>query len=235
MSVTAKEQSLAVASGRTVACATAGESVGTTVLLYLHRSFSGIHHIYPTLPGWGTTSAPFPLASIILYGAPYDKFPYGQRIMGVLLLAPVTPFFYHRDNAQDMNWSNYFMIGPLTRIACEAKHGAEKFIRGLIFDKMDAQERKEHARWRKEEGVEGETERRMATSWKGSKLMSTVLQSDWGFRPGALDEEHSSTCGNTWSGYLADAYKNTRLKIIHGGHIAVLYHLDGLWADFLAE
>jgi len=132
--------------------------------------------------------------------------------------------------------------------------GAEGFLRGYVFDKMDEAEREEFAQWRAREGIaEGETERRMATnvvrsvarSWEGFKLMSLVLHSDWGFRPDALDEEHSrpfvmlvtspedKDAPEGWTQYLAESYKNTKVKTVHGGHISILYHLEGVWAEFL--
>ena len=207
----------------------------------------------------------------ILYGAPYDKFPYGRCIVGVLLMGAATPFRYHKDYATHMTWSNYVMVGPVRQwlpfkrafmnlvallIANKVStvDGAERFLRGFLFDKMDGAEREEFAQWRAREGIaEGETERRMATnvvrsvarSWEGFKLMPFILHSDWGFRPDALDEEHSRpfvmpvTCTGdkeapeAWTKYLAKSYKNTKVKTLRGGHIGVLYHLEGVWAEFL--
>ena len=132
---------------------------------------------------------------------------------------------------------------------------AEKFLRGFLFDKMDEAEKEEYAQWRAKEGIaEGETERRFANnvvrsiakSWEGFKLMSSVLHSDWGFRPDGLDEEHSrpfvmlvtspgdKEAPQAWTEYLAACYKNTKVKTLHGGHIGILYHLDDVWAEFLA-
>ncbi|KAG6378860.1 hypothetical protein JVT61DRAFT_13140 [Boletus reticuloceps] len=153
----------------------------------------------------------------ILYGAPYDKFPYGPCIVGVLLMGALTPLRYHKDYAKHMTWSNYFMVGPMSQwplmnrvlvglvtfmMARQVStvDNADKFLRGFLFDKMDAAEREEYAQWRAKGGIaEGETERRfaenvvrsVATSWEGFKLMSSVLHADWGFQPDALDEAHS--------------------------------------------
>lgn len=153
----------------------------------------------------------------ILYGAPYDKFPYGRCIVGVLLMSALTPFRYQKDYARHMTWSNYFAVGPITQwfpfkhlVARLAKFkmerevttvdNTEKFLRRFLFDKMDEAEKEEYAQWRAKEGIaEGETERKFATiavrsvakSWEGFKLMWSVLHSDWGFRPDTLDEEHS--------------------------------------------
>lgn len=324
MNNSAPESTLARPGGRTLAYATSGNASSTTVLLYLHGAFTvgetskvsravaskDIHHICPTLPGWGNTSPPPPYMSYIdcltsdmtalldhlypdrgrdiklyvaggsfgtvpaqiLYGAPYDQFPYGRCIVGVLLMGSLTPFRYHKDYAKHTTWSNYFMIGPMNQwtplrdvlvrfVAFEMQRkmstveNAEKFLRGFLFDKMDEAEKEEYAQWRAKEGIaEGETERRFANnvvrsiakSWEGFKLMSSVLHSDWGFRPDGLDEEHSrpfvmlvtspgdKEAPQAWTEYLAACYKNTKVKTLRGGHIGILYHLDDVWAEFLA-
>jgi hypothetical protein len=183
-----------------------------------------LDHLYPGggrdirlyLSGGSFGTAP----AQIVYGAPYDTFPYGRCIVGVLLMGPVTPFRYHKDYARHMTWSNYVLAGPVTqwlpgpfrrafvdlvvRFGFAKKmstvDGAERFLREFLFDAMDEEERAAFALWRAKEGIaEGETERKMATnvvrsvatSWEGFKLMSVVLHSDWGFRPDALDEAHS--------------------------------------------
>jgi len=152
----------------------------------------------------------------ILYGAPYDKFPFGRYISGVLLMGAMSPFRYHKNYAKHMTWSNYFLVGPLscyapfnllTRLVklmlarkLATVEGAEAFLRETLFDRMDQEERGTFARWREACGrAPGETERRMAvnvvkstsTSWAGFMLVPSVLHSDWGFHPGQLDEEHS--------------------------------------------
>ncbi|KAG6378189.1 Alpha/Beta hydrolase protein [Boletus reticuloceps] len=152
----------------------------------------------------------------ILYGASYDKFPYGRCIVGVLLMTAFAPFRYYEDYAKYMTWSNYLLIGPMsqwplvrpmfahlaTNVARKVStvDNAEKFLQEFIFDKMDKAEREEYAQWRAREGIAvGEIETRfaknivrsVATSWEGFKLTSSVLHADWGFRPDGLDEEHS--------------------------------------------
>ncbi|KIK99504.1 hypothetical protein PAXRUDRAFT_822662 [Paxillus rubicundulus Ve08.2h10] len=153
----------------------------------------------------------------MLYGASYDKFPYGRSIAGVLLMGAISPFRYHKGYASRMDWGDYFRVGPIARWLpfrgilmnlvtfwmakkVSTVENAEHFLRELIFDKMDEAEKEEHAKWRAREGIaEGETERRMAsnivrsvaTSWEGFKFSVSVLHSDWGFRPDTLDEEHS--------------------------------------------
>ncbi|KIJ70215.1 hypothetical protein HYDPIDRAFT_78461 [Hydnomerulius pinastri MD-312] len=209
----------------------------------------------------------------MLYGAPYEKFSYGRRIQGVLLMGSIAPFRYCTDYAKHMDWSNYILLAPITqwlpfkrffvnlvKLGMVKKvstvENAEKFLRGLLFDKMDEAEKEEYAKWRAKRGIaEGETERRMAinvarsvaTSWEGFKLTGFILHSDWGFRPDALDEEHSRPlvmlatspddrqAPEAWTRYLANVYKNTKVTTVHGGHLAVMYHVDQLFEEFLAE
>jgi hypothetical protein len=75
------------------------------------------------------------------------------------------------------------------------------------------------------------------------------LHGDWGLgdkKVGGLDEEHTEgrsvlivTSGEdditpaAWAEYLASKYSNARLKRIHGGHLAGLYHEDEIWQEFL--
>ncbi|KAG8215389.1 Alpha/Beta hydrolase protein [Butyriboletus roseoflavus] len=318
------ESTLALPGGRTLAYATSGNPHSTTVLLYLHGSFTvgqtskvsraialkDIHYISPTLPGWGNTSPPSPptpyvdcltsdmtalldhlypengrdiklyvsggsfgtVPAQILYGAPYDKFPYGRCIVGVLLMGAVPPFRYHKDYAKHMTWSSYFMTGPITQwlpfpnlvvhlvkfwmmTQMSTVDNAEKFFQGFVFDKMDEAEKEEYAQWKAKGGIaEGEAERKFATnavrsvanSWEGFRFMPLILHSDWGFRPDALDEEHSrpfvmlvTSSGDkeapeAWTQYLAVTYKNTKVKTLRGGHISVLYHLGDVLEEFLA-
>lgn len=244
----------------------------TTLLDHLYPEREQRRDIKLYLSGGSFGTAP----TQILYGAPYDKFPYGRCIVGVLLMGSVTPFRYHKDYARHMTWSNYLLLGPATQWLpgpfrrafvdlvvtfgfakkVSTVDGAEKFLREFLFDKMDEAEREEFAKWRAREGIaEGETERRMATnvvrsvatSWEGFKLMPVVLHSDWGFRPDALDEEHSrpfvmlvtsaedESAPEAWTQYLGKCYKNTKVKTFHGGHICILYHMDDVWAEFLEK
>ncbi|OAX43837.1 hypothetical protein K503DRAFT_795908 [Rhizopogon vinicolor AM-OR11-026] len=179
-----------------------------TALLTHHYSNSNIHDIKLYISGGSFGAAP----AQILYGAPYDKFPFGRCILGVLLMGPISPFRYHKDFAKCMTWSNYFMTGPVAycmpfnlmvrlmtfvlarRVA--TVEGAEAFLRETVFDKMDQAERETFARWREARGrALGETERIMAEnivksvskSWVDLMLIPHVLHSDWGFRPDELN------------------------------------------------
>jgi pimeloyl-ACP methyl ester carboxylesterase len=180
------------------------------LLSHHYPDFNG-HDIKLYLAGgsFGTVSAQ------ILYGAPYDKFPFGRCISGVLLMGALSPFRYHKDYAKCMTWGNYFMSGPiascmplllghLVKFMLVKKfatiEAAEAMLQEAVFDRMDQAERETFARWCEARGrAPGETERGMAEnsvksvskSWVGPMLMPSILHSDWGFRPDELDEEHS--------------------------------------------
>lgn len=132
--------------------------------------------------------------------------------------------------------------------------GAELFIRNVTFAKMDESERTTFAQWRVRNGKdEGEVERDMgqnvarsvAKTWEGFLGMADVLHSDWGFTPGGLDDEHNrppilmvaakgdDMAPEAWSTYLVENYKNGRIKSIEGGHIAAIFHMDAIWAEFM--
>jgi len=239
-----------------------------SALLTHHYPDSNIHDIKLYIAGGSFGTVP----AQILYGAPYDKFPFGHCVSGVLLMDPISPFRYHKDYAKCMTWSNYFMTGPvayympfnlmvrLMKFVLARKvatvEGAEAFLRETLFDRMDQAERETFARWWEARGrALGETERMMAEnimksvskSWVGLMLMSHVLHSDWGFRPDELDEEHSRPHVLLMAGkddhlapvayaqYLAANYKNAEIKYVDGGHLAILYHIDEVWAEFLAN
>jgi pimeloyl-ACP methyl ester carboxylesterase len=239
-----------------------------TTLLSHHYPDSNGHDIKLYIAGGSFGTVP----TQILYGAPYDKFPFGRCIAGVLLMGALSPFRYHKDYAKCMTWGNYIGVGPvrfyvpfnligrlvksvLARQLATIE-GAEKFLRENLFDKMDQAERDRFKRWSEERGrALGETERGMAEnlvksvskSWVGFMLMPPILHSDWGFRPDELDEEHSrphvliTTSKDdhltppAYAHYLAANYKNVRIKDIDGGHLGILYYIDDVWAEFLAD
>lgn len=208
----------------------------------------------------------------ILYGASYDKFPFGRCISGMLLLGAFSPFRYHKDYAKHMTWTQYILPGPighyipfnllthLMKFVLSRKlttiEGAEASLRETVFDTMDQAEREEFAKWSEERGmVPGDTVRKMAKnvmrsiskSWAGFMLTPPLLHSDWGFRPDALDEEHSrppvlltASKGDdmspvAYAHYLAANYKNARIKHVEGGHMSISYYMDEVWAEFLAD
>ncbi|KAG1752782.1 Alpha/Beta hydrolase protein [Suillus lakei] len=239
----------------------------TTLLSHLYPDSNdrGIK-LYITGSSFGTVPAQ------ILYGAPYDKFPFGRCISGVLLMGALTPFRYDKDYAKQMTWRRYFLAGPISyympfnlvshlakfvlarKMATIESAGA--MWREDLLNRMDQAEREVLTRWCEEHGtvpedvVQGICETAMKSvskSWEGFTLTPPLLHSDWGFRPDALDEEHSRphiliTAGKvdhltpvTYARYLAANYKNVRIKDFDGGHFGILYHMDEVWTEFLAD
>ncbi|KAG0704163.1 hypothetical protein DFH29DRAFT_1039150 [Suillus ampliporus] len=185
----------------------------------------------------------------ILYGASYDKFPFGRCILGTyyIVIGPV---------------SRYIPFNLVARVIKFLLARQRKNIEAVEaslwehFERMDQAEREMFARWceRYEKAPEDKV-RNMAEnivnstskSWEGFMLLAPLLHSDWGFRPDALDEEHSRPrvlltaskddviCPMDYAHYLAANYKNARMKDIHGRHLTIVYQMDEVWAEFLAD
>nr|VWO95906.1 Acid phosphatase [Ganoderma boninense] len=151
----------------------------------------------------------------VIFGAPYDKFPFGKHIVAVMLLAPMSPPLEDPNYNKSLKWQDWLSVGAPSRIvpfnlilrsAKMAIQGklkdtatAERFLRGLYFDNMDEKEKARFAEWRERRGApEGDFERRMAQGmvrsvshgWDGFLGTADALHSDWGFRIGDLDEDH---------------------------------------------
>ncbi|KAG7451352.1 alpha/beta-hydrolase [Guyanagaster necrorhizus] len=181
----------------------------TTLINHLHPNDDNLR-IYISGGSFGTVPAQ------ILYGASFDAFPLGRKIVGCLLLAPFSPFKWDKGYTKGMTWQNYISVGPPSQLfpfraiprmlvaAISAQMGtverAEVLIRKILFDKTDERERKAFAKWREQNGIaEGQLEREFAENAKCSIAMwregfletSDDLHCDWGFCPNQLDEEHS--------------------------------------------
>jgi pimeloyl-ACP methyl ester carboxylesterase len=152
----------------------------------------------------------------MLYGAPYDLFPPGRKIVGCVVLAGFSPFKYHRDHARSLSWTNWFSVGPPTQLVpfrllqrafstaiaskVKTEDGAKEFLRQTLFDMMDEDEGVVYAEWLRRKGmVEDEFVGRMARgvvtcckNWDGFLEVSDVIHSDWGFEPSRLDHDHGS-------------------------------------------
>lgn len=152
----------------------------------------------------------------MLYGAPYDLFPFGRKIVGCLLLNGFSPLKYHVGYAKKLNWQNWFSIGPPTRflpfhllqhlfkIAIGSKlkslDGAKTFLKQTLFDIMDDEEKQLFHEWLQEnELTDSMFIDRMAwgivkccQNWDGFMEVSDIIHSDWGFDPRTLDTDHAS-------------------------------------------
>lgn len=176
-----------------------------------------LEHLYPTsafdaiyLAGgsYGTVQAQ------MLYGASYELFPAGRKIVGCILLAGFSPFKYDTGYGKKLNWQNWFSVGPPSQlpfrplqrlfrmlIASKLKSldGARDFIRQTILGKMNEEEKYQFAQWlAKKSLTEFEFLDHMARGavkccqrWDGLMEVPDVIHSDWGFEPITLDDEHA--------------------------------------------
>ncbi|KAL7935937.1 Alpha/Beta hydrolase protein [Trichoderma chlorosporum] len=178
-----------------------------------------LSHLYPSADfdalyvaggSYGTVQAQ------MLYGAPYDLFPFGRKIVGCLLLSGFSPLKYHVGYASKINWHNWISFGPPTRIIpfrllqhlfkiaigskLKSVDGATHFLKEAIFNKMDNEEKLIFYQWLQkndftEHAVVNEMAQRTVeccNNWDGFMEVSDIIHSDWGFDPRTLDAEHSS-------------------------------------------
>ncbi|PPQ98461.1 hypothetical protein CVT24_004140 [Panaeolus cyanescens] len=152
----------------------------------------------------------------ILYGAPFDLFPYGRKVVGCLILAPFSPYKYHPEQSKYMTFQNWVSVGTPTQIVpfrlvqrvivwlirrkLQNEGKAEAFVRKVLFETMKEDERAAYAEWREKFGLkEGDFERKMgsnmvksiAHSSEGCLEMADAIHSDWGFNPDTLNDEHN--------------------------------------------
>ena len=153
----------------------------------------------------------------ILYAAPYERFPAGRHIRGMLLLAPFSPFRVHKEYAKCLSWVNYVAVGPLSRVLpfklasrlgrlvmenkVDTREHAEAFLKDFVFKNMKHAERELYENWKAAKGLkDGEELKQMADgvyrsvqkTWDGFMAVPSILHSSWGgYSPADLDEEHS--------------------------------------------
>jgi pimeloyl-ACP methyl ester carboxylesterase len=176
---------------------------------HLYPDANTIERIYIAGGSYGTVPAQ------IVYGAPYNLFPYGAKIHGLLLLAPFSPFRLHEGYAKVLPWETYMSVGPpayytpfdllsrTVKLFFKTKlatiDGAESFARSVLFDNMDEQEKEAYAHWREKRGAQpGTLERRfgemihksVSQSWSGYSAVVPAIHSDWLFDPRSFPENH---------------------------------------------
>ncbi|RDB22740.1 hypothetical protein Hypma_010358 [Hypsizygus marmoreus] len=181
----------------------------TALIKHLYPDDSNLK-LYVSGGSYGTIPAQ------MLYGAPFDIFPPGLYLEGCLVLAPFSPFRYHKDYTKSMTTPNWISVGPPSQLVpfrlvqrlivlvmsrqTNTEARAEKFIRGTLFDNMGEEEKAAFEKWKAAHGKkDGELERSMARNvvksmartWAGFLEVSDVAHSDWGFRPDALDADHA--------------------------------------------
>ena len=152
----------------------------------------------------------------MLYGASYEVFPYGRKIVGCLLLAGLSSQRCHKGYTKTLSWSNYISVGPLARWVpfhglqrlfrwvigwkLRSVDGAKTLFKSMLFDKMDEDEKGMYRKWlNKNDFTEdvflktlAEGAIKCCRNWDGFMEIADVLYSDWGFDPRNLDEEHAS-------------------------------------------
>jgi len=177
-----------------------------------------LQHLYPTnefdaiyVAGGSYGSIP----AQMIYGAPYDIFPAGRKIVGCVLLAGFSPAKYDTGYAKRLSWQNWFSIGPPSQLPFRPLQwvvrwiiaskfntldGAKAFLHATIFSHMSVEEKQmfaqyldKHGRTESEfidSGAKGAI--RCCNNWDGFMEVSDVLRSDWGFEPAKLDDEHAA-------------------------------------------
>ncbi|KAH8658299.1 hypothetical protein BX600DRAFT_468935 [Xylariales sp. PMI_506] len=204
----------------------------------------------------------------MLYGAPYDLFPPGRKVVGCIVLAGFSPFKYNTGYTRSLNWQNWFSVGPpsqlipfhlgqrlmSTVIASKLKtlDGAQALLHSILYSKMGEEEKKTFSGWletqdRTEEEFFGDMASgamRSSTNWAAFLEVSDVLHSDWGFNPAELDDDHASKpmlvvgseqdhLGGSTNEWIAENYRAAKLKVVPGGHISSLWHMDEIWREMI--
>ncbi|KIL68157.1 hypothetical protein M378DRAFT_185199 [Amanita muscaria Koide BX008] len=132
----------------------------------------------------------------------------------------------------------------------------EAAVRDLLFNHMSDEEAELFLRWKEDHGIEeGELEanitrnviKSVAQSWRGFFDVATTYHTEYQWRMGAEGEQArqkpyihilSSTddpiAPVAMAQWLATAYgKSASLKIVKGGRMAALFHLDELWRQII--
>ena len=148
----------------------------------------------------------------VVYGAPFDVFPLGRNVAGMMLLAPFSPFRIHKDYAKTLSWRDWISVGPLTQylpipsllsLVMESKFktvdSAEQILRSILFDKMDEVEKEKFAAYCQSLGTTPDeyvkewakgSVKSVENGMEGFKQSAVALHSDWGFTL-PLDAEHA--------------------------------------------
>lgn len=154
--------------------------------------------------------------------------------------------------------SQYLPTLKLGKIGMQGKvntlEKAAAFIHDFGFKKMTPKEREAFERYKEKRGIaEGETEKSMGEgayssvtkTWDGFLSVADVYHSGWGgYDPTSLDEEHArkpvllvmnyEDRDNKLMGeWLLKNMRNAQARYEEGGHMASMFVLDDIWADFL--
>jgi hypothetical protein len=241
------------------------------LISHLYPEEGILERIYISGGSFGTVPAQ------IVYGAPYSLFPHGHKIHGLLILGAFSQFRLHKEYAKFLPWESYLGIGPpayylpyqllprLTALVIRNKlsspETAEVFMRKLMFDKMDDEEKEAYRLWRERDPTSrgtapGMLERQfgnmiyksVSKSWAGYYDVVPAIHSDWLFDPREFPADHHAAArGNIlvvsgsgdWrvpegmSQWIVDNYPGARLRRTQGGHLSAVWEMDDIWVDFL--
>ncbi|KAI0347353.1 alpha/beta-hydrolase [Trametopsis cervina] len=157
------------------------------------------------------------VVSQIIYGAPYDKFPYGRQIVAMLLIAPFSPPHHHKEFNKSLSLSNWIAVGTPAKVIpfklffrlgivglktkVNTPEAAKKFINDYVFEHMKPNEMQAFVKWKHAKGLKDGEEldtladgvyRSTRKTWAGLLGVSDVIHSNWGgYNPAQLDEEHT--------------------------------------------
>lgn len=147
------------------------------------------------------------------------------------------------------------LIRSALAMRCRDITGARALLDTALFNGMDKEELAAFEDYAMEKrGLSGEQLRmemaqnalQSSQNWDGFVEGSDILHSNWGFDISTLDDEHvgrqrpvlivyseSDPLGDGMALWLADAYPSSRLKMVPGGHLASLYHIEEIWTTML--
>ncbi|TCD71531.1 hypothetical protein EIP91_008912 [Steccherinum ochraceum] len=180
-----------------------------TLIRHLHPNGQNLLRLYIAGVSFGTVAAQ------MLYGAPYDVFPFGDRIVGLLLVAPYSPFRMHKGYTKCLSWSRYFSIGPWAKHLplnivsvirasrlkdrLSTPEHATGFFREQLSAHMTSKDKKEYEAWllakgKSEMAFEDEVGEMMRQSvegtWAGFIQIPKVLHAKWGYKLKKLGRDH---------------------------------------------
>ncbi|KAG5652654.1 hypothetical protein H0H81_004210 [Sphagnurus paluster] len=201
-----------------------GKSYSSTIAEDMSSLLDHLHPNAPTLELYISGGSFGTVPAQMLFGAPFDVFPHGRHIKGMLLLGAFPPFVNDKEKGfvytRCMTWQNYIAVGPpariipfrllqrLTSVVIQSKiatqEKAETFIHQFLFERMSDKEKEAYRVWRERSGYEeGQLEREMAENnrrsvaktWEGFMSTAEVLSSDWGWGKKLGDLDEEHTLG----------------------------------------
>ena len=122
-----------------------------------------------------------------------------------------------------------------------------------LFDKMDNDERQKLIEWcegcnttrhKLIQEMSKNAVKSVGKTWDGFLSIGKVLREDWEFEL-PLDDSHSwvqvlvvtsmadDLMGRGWANFIVQNFKNAWLKVLKGGHLALLTHMDDIFTEFL--